>query len=283
MRLALTRNRACRSWRSAASPTSSSPAVCSRRSAHSATTTPAGVSVDPRGLRATSCTPVCRSTAEILAETACWLMPTSRPAAFRLPERGDGEEQLPRSQLGHPRAQRHADQLMSHKLTLLPGKEMAPTEQLGTGAQFGHDDDRANRRTRGASASAHRGARRERLPRPCQVRVAARPRPSAPGLRVPHAELVRLGHGHGHRRGGRGLAAGAVPGPSPRRHRRLGNGGDHAGGRHGAHGPVLAAPPSDRERPRLGPGDGPLLRRPADGAAHRGRRRTPARSRSSSG
>ena len=69
--LELTRSRLRRSARSAAIPTSSSPATSSSRAAHSAITAPSAVKLDPRGLRRTSATPVCASIARIRAETAC--------------------------------------------------------------------------------------------------------------------------------------------------------------------------------------------------------------------
>ena len=87
VRLALTRSRTCWSPRNAASPVSSSAATASSRAAHSATTTPSGVSVDPRGVRAISATPARDSAERTRADTACWVMPSCREAAFRLPVR----------------------------------------------------------------------------------------------------------------------------------------------------------------------------------------------------
>ncbi len=83
--LALTRSRLRRSCRSAAIPASSPTATSSSRAAHSAITAPSAVSLEPRGLRCTSTTPVCASIARICAETACWLTPAWRAAPFRLP------------------------------------------------------------------------------------------------------------------------------------------------------------------------------------------------------
>ena len=83
--LALTRNRARRSWRSAAIPASSPAATSSTRAAHSATTTPSAVSADPRADRCTSATPVWASIARIRDDTACWLTPAFCAAPLRLP------------------------------------------------------------------------------------------------------------------------------------------------------------------------------------------------------
>ena len=85
VRLALTRSRVWWSVRNAASPASSSRATASSRAAHSATTTPSGVRLDPRGVRAISATPACASADRTRADTACWVMPSCREAAFRLP------------------------------------------------------------------------------------------------------------------------------------------------------------------------------------------------------
>lgn len=85
VRLALTRSRARRSARRAAIPASTSAAASSSRAAHSAIMTPSVVSLDPRGLRCTSVTPVWASIALIRAETACWLTPAALAALLRLP------------------------------------------------------------------------------------------------------------------------------------------------------------------------------------------------------
>ncbi len=125
--------------------------------------------------------------------------------------------------------------------------EQGPTPRAAPGPGWSHDHHRSARR-------AHRDSLEGGATEPGGVR----------------AQLVRDRHGHRDRRQRRGHPARAGAGTAAARPRAVGRRRRAARRGLGRDRAPLDPPPGDRARTPRRPGDGALLRRPRDGAAHRG-------------